>query len=75
MAIRIKGISALLIGIIVLAFLLALFVILGSFFLILVPLLIALGIIMFIIRRIIPQKKPKPAKKQEYIDAEYKVKG
>lgn len=75
MQLKLRGIIALLIGIIALAFLVALFIIIGSFFLIIVPMLIILGIIMFIIRRIIPQKKPKPTKKQEYIDAEFKVKG
>lgn len=75
MAIRINGIWALLIGIIILAFLIAVFVIVGGIFLIILPVLIVFGILAFIFRRIIPKKKSKSARKQEYIDAEFKVKG
>lgn len=74
MLIKLGGIKALLIGIIALAFLIVVLVIIGSIFLIFVPALIALGLVMFIIKRIIPRKKPKQAKKQDYIDAEFKVK-
>jgi len=73
MQLKLGGIAALLIGIIILIFLVVMLVIVGSIFLIAVPILIALGLVMFIIRRIIPQKKPKQAKKN-YIDAEFKVK-
>ncbi len=75
MVIRIRGIRALLIGLIVLAFLIAIVVIVGSIFLLIIPALIVLGIITFIARKIIPRKgliKKKQPKK--YIDAEFKVK-
>ena len=74
MVIRIKGIRALLIGLIVLAFLIAIVVIVGSIFILIIPVLVVLGIIAFIIKKIIPRKKPKPTKEKEYIEAEFKVK-
>lgn len=79
MTLQIRGISAFLIGIIILTFLIAVFVIVGiivgGVFLIILPLLIALGLIAFIIRKILPRKKPLRTQKRDYLEAEFKVKG
>ena len=75
MAIRINGIRALLIGLIVLAFLIALVVVVGSIFLIIISVLITLGIITFIVRKIIPKKGlAKKKQPKNYINSEFKVK-
>ena len=74
MQLKLRGITALLIGIIVLVFLIIVIIIVGSLFLLIVPIAIALGIVLFIIRKIIPRKKSTQTKKQDYIDAEFKVK-
>jgi len=72
MQLKLGGIIALFIGIIIFIFVVAMLAIAGSIFFLAVPVLLAAGIIMYIVRKIIPRKIKKQTKND--LDVEFKVK-
>ena len=73
MRLQLQGFKALLVAIGVLVFLVVILVIAGSIFLIALPIILSLIIITVLVQKISPAKKKKSP--QDYIEAEFKVKG
>ena len=75
MLLALRGIRALIIGIVALAIIVLFFIVAITISIAVLPLALALGIVIFLVRRIVHKKKPSKKKEpRDYIDAEFKVK-
>ncbi len=75
MLLALRGIKALIIGLVALAIIILFLVIAITVSLAILPLALVLGIVVFLVRRIMQKKKPSATKERKgYIEAEFKVK-